>query len=122
MERHPRDNRDREVTLGRPKGTGNVTQIRTPLTEKIYLPSLKNADQADDSFKEMGMCKVYPSVDFFAHGKAMQARAKEVCEECTVTDDCLWFSLVTNQQYGVWGGHTEEERRPMIKELLGKAA
>ena len=39
------------------------------------------------------------------------ARAKEVCDECTVSGPCLDFALETNQDSGVWGGLTEEERR-----------
>ena len=37
--------------------------------------------------------------------------AKRVCDECTVTDDCLDFALETNQDSGIWGGLSEEERR-----------
>lgn len=108
------------MTLGRPKVNNAVTQFRTPLDDSVSLPFLKNADQADTNFMELGMCKVYPSVDFFSYGKGMQARAKEVCAECSVIEECLWFATCTSQQFGVWGGTTEEERKPLIKMLLAK--
>lgn len=38
-------------------------------------------------------------------------QAKAVCEGCDVRQDCLWFAITTNQEYGVWGGTSEEERR-----------
>ncbi len=41
------------------------------------------------------------------------AAAKALCTECTVQEMCLEFALVTNQDSGVWGGHSEEERRVM---------
>jgi len=37
--------------------------------------------------------------------------AKQTCDECSVRQDCRDFALDTNQDSGVWGGLTEEERR-----------
>jgi WhiB family redox-sensing transcriptional regulator len=39
------------------------------------------------------------------------AAAKAVCFDCSVRDDCLTFALSTNQDSGIWGGTSEEERR-----------
>jgi WhiB family redox-sensing transcriptional regulator len=42
----------------------------------------------------------------------MQIRqAKAVCNECPVKDPCLEYAVTSNQEYGVWGGTSEEERR-----------
>jgi WhiB family transcriptional regulator, redox-sensing transcriptional regulator len=38
-------------------------------------------------------------------------QAKEVCVECPVRMACLEYAITTNQEYGVWGGTSEEERR-----------
>lgn len=37
--------------------------------------------------------------------------AKLVCLGCDVRPPCLQFALETNQDTGVWGGTTEDERR-----------
>lgn len=37
--------------------------------------------------------------------------AKAVCRRCDVRPECLEFALATNQEAGVWGGATEDERR-----------
>jgi WhiB family redox-sensing transcriptional regulator len=37
--------------------------------------------------------------------------AKAVCRGCIVREECLEFAISTNQEYGVWGGTSEEERR-----------
>ena len=37
--------------------------------------------------------------------------AKEYCQTCACKQDCLEFAITTNQEYGVWGGTTEDERR-----------
>ena len=37
--------------------------------------------------------------------------AKAMCQSCPVQRQCLEFALRSNQDYGVWGGCTEDERR-----------
>jgi WhiB family transcriptional regulator, redox-sensing transcriptional regulator len=49
------------------------------------------------------------------------ARAKSVCARCPVSGECLRFALATGQEYGVWGGTSEEERRQM-RRLIGIGA
>lgn len=39
--------------------------------------------------------------------------AKSVCSRCPVTEDCLQYALETNQDSGVWGGLSEDERRAL---------
>jgi WhiB family redox-sensing transcriptional regulator len=39
------------------------------------------------------------------------AAAKAVCEPCPVRLACLRWALDTGQDYGVWGGLSEQERR-----------
>ncbi|MDQ4068489.1 MAG: WhiB family transcriptional regulator [Actinomycetota bacterium] len=48
------------------------------------------------------------------------AAAKAVCAECPVRAECLDFALVTNQEAGVWGGATEEERRRLRRSWLAQ--
>lgn len=40
-------------------------------------------------------------------------RAKTVCYSCPVTEHCLQYALDTNQDSGVWGGLSEDERRAL---------
>ena len=39
--------------------------------------------------------------------------AKAVCAVCDVQEACLAWALATRQDYGVWGGLTEDERRAL---------
>lgn len=58
---------------------------------------------------------------FFPVGKARPGntvydqveRAKEVCRRCKVAQQCLQYALETNQEFGIWGGLTEDERRSL---------
>ncbi|MGH8904407.1 MAG: WhiB family transcriptional regulator [Egibacteraceae bacterium] len=40
-------------------------------------------------------------------------QAKAVCQRCPVVDDCLEWALETNQQDGIWGGLSEDQRRTL---------
>jgi WhiB family redox-sensing transcriptional regulator len=44
------------------------------------------------------------------------AAAKAVCAGCDVRADCLEFAISTNQEYGIWGGTSEEERRVLRRQ------
>lgn len=46
------------------------------------------------------------------------AAAKAVCNACDAQAACLEFALATNQESGVWGGTSEEERRKLRKAWL----
>ena len=43
------------------------------------------------------------------------ATAKRICRACQAVEECLEFALATNQEAGIWGGTTEEERRKLRK-------
>ena len=45
--------------------------------------------------------------------------ALRICGGCAVAQECLEFALATNQDAGIWGGRTEEDRRKLRKAWLG---
>lgn len=44
--------------------------------------------------------------------------AKRLCNACDSNKACLEFALATNQESGVWGGTSEEERKKLRKQWL----
>ena len=44
--------------------------------------------------------------------------AKAGCRTCKVIDACLKGALDTNQDYGVWGGLSEDERRALKRRAM----
>ncbi len=44
--------------------------------------------------------------------------AKAVCRQCDAQGACLEFALATNQDSGIWGGTSEEERRKLRKQWV----
>ncbi|MEJ7845274.1 MAG: WhiB family transcriptional regulator [Acidimicrobiales bacterium] len=47
-------------------------------------------------------------------------QAKAVCRACDAQSACLEFALVTNQDSGVWGGTSEDERRKLRRAWLAR--
>lgn len=43
-------------------------------------------------------------------------RAKAVCAACPVVAECLEWALDSNQDAGVWGGLSEDERRTLRRQ------
>jgi WhiB family redox-sensing transcriptional regulator len=64
-----------------------------------------------------GACRTYddPEVFFPRSGGEKAARpAKEVCARCPVQPQCRQWALETRQEWGVWGGLSEDERRAQL--------
>jgi len=71
---------------------------------------------ADYSWRTDAICRDTDPELFFPVGTTgyallQIARAKEVCGQCPVNRDCLDYALETNQDSGIWGGASEDERR-----------
>lgn len=57
---------------------------------------------------------------FFPIGKTGRAAeqandAKKICGQCIAQIACLEYALNAREQYGIWGGTTEEERQVILK-------
>ena len=80
---------------------------------------------ADYSWRNESICRDTDPDLFFpigttGHALTQIARAKEVCSECPVSTACLEFALETNQDSGIWGGTSEEERRVMRRAMVAR--
>jgi WhiB family redox-sensing transcriptional regulator len=43
--------------------------------------------------------------------------AKRICASCAVRVECLAYALRSNEQLGVWGGMSENERRDLVADF-----
>ena len=80
---------------------------------------------ADYEWRQHAICRDTDPELFFPVGTTGYAlvqidRAKQVCNECPVKDECLDYALETNQDSGIWGGTSEEERRSIRRRLAGR--
>ena len=49
-------------------------------------------------------------------------RAKAICQDCPVLEECRDHALSTREPYGVWGGMSEEERRAYYEQQARRFA
>lgn len=76
-------------------------------------------------WRELAACRDSDPDLFFPIGTTGPAieqieEARAICRACIVREDCLQFSLNTNQEAGVWGGYAEDERRRLRKRWLAE--
>ena len=93
---------------------------------KVTIPAsslvLANADY---SWRRDAVCRDTDPDLFFPVGTTGYAlvqidKAKQVCGDCPVSTDCLQYALDTNQDSGIWGGTSEEERRNIRRRMAGR--
>lgn len=80
---------------------------------------------ADYSWRRGAICRDTDPDLFFPVGTTGHAlvqidRAKQVCGDCPVRTECLTFALETNQDSGIWGGTSEEERRAIRRRAAAR--
>jgi WhiB family transcriptional regulator, redox-sensing transcriptional regulator len=75
-----------------------------------------------DDWRQRASCLAFPQGLFFgcdeaeppAERRLREEYAKRVCTECSVQGECLTYALAAREQYGIWGGLTESERRARL--------
>jgi WhiB family transcriptional regulator, redox-sensing transcriptional regulator len=77
----------------------------------------------DDNWRDYAACRDTDPDLFFPVGTTGPAieqieNAKAVCAECEACQPCLQYALTTNQDSGIWGGTSEEERRKLRRQYL----
>ena len=72
------------------------------------------------SWKDYGACVGSPTDLFYPPdskaGLKLEAKAKAICERCTVKQACLMAAL-SNGEFGIWGATNEAERKSMKRRL-----
>ncbi|MGN5236271.1 MULTISPECIES: WhiB family transcriptional regulator [unclassified Rhodococcus (in: high G+C Gram-positive bacteria)] len=41
--------------------------------------------------------------------------AKRICAGCSVADKCLQYAVDSGEQFGIWGGTSERERKSLTR-------
>jgi WhiB family transcriptional regulator, redox-sensing transcriptional regulator len=53
---------------------------------------------------------------FFPDGDQSGTEAKQCCASCPVRDRCRDYALAAREEFGVWGGLSEDERKAILNE------
>jgi len=83
------------------------------------------ANWSIESWRDRAACRDTDPELFFPSGSTGDAvdhieAAKSVCARCPVRENCLEFAFETNQESGIWGGASEDERRRLRKAWLAR--
>lgn len=92
----------------------------------MALTWVRTHDWDAEKWRNRALCRDSNAELFFpigqtGHALEMIEAAKEICDQCPAKDPCREFALQTNQEAGIWGGSTEEERR-MIRKAWAEEA
>ena len=74
----------------------------------------------DDSWHLHARCRknyshlFFPPSTFERKDERREIRARAVCGACSVRNECLEYALRIREPFGIWGGHTESERRELL--------
>lgn len=55
-----------------------------------------------------------PQLERRAEKRGREARAREICQSCSVQETCLQYAMTVGEQHGIWGGLNEHERRELL--------
>lgn len=77
-------------------------------------PDLALAASHELAWHDQALCAETSPDAFFVDKGGSVAPAKRVCAACPVRAACLEYALETRQEFGVWGGTTERQRRVIL--------
>ena len=102
-----RRHREPETPLGSPRGGETKGRGMQRITTKLLQPV---------EWQTHARCtEVDPEIFFPERGGSSKA-ARAVCADCQVRAQCLEYALNNKEQFGIWGGTSERERRRLRKE------
>lgn len=75
-----------------------------------------------DDWQSHGLCRGNHAHLFFPPStferkderERREARAKAICNVCSVQRECCEYALAIREPFGIWGGLTEADRREMV--------
>jgi len=78
------------------------------------IPGRNLPDPAEASWQDAALCaQVDPELFFPEKGGSVTA-PKKICAACPVRVNCLEFALENREQFGIFGGTTERQRRVIL--------
>ncbi|MFN8021831.1 MAG: WhiB family transcriptional regulator [Acidimicrobiales bacterium] len=95
------------------RSAARAAAAETPLEGSIA--SRPSDDDSVTSWMSGGNCRNYPPAVFFPSDGVGVDRARKICSDCPVAEQCLEYALEQRIEHGVWGGASERERRRILK-------
>lgn len=68
------------------------------------------------SWQDYAKCRGADADLFFPERGASTRKAKAICAECEVREECLNYAIDVGEKFGIWGGMSERERRKLRRD------
>ena len=91
-----------------------MTEVIVPLAHVVVHPE----DVDDMGWQDQALCAQTDPEAFFPEKGGSTREAKRVCRGCEVRAECLEFALDNDQEFGIWGGLSERERRKVKRQVV----
>jgi WhiB family redox-sensing transcriptional regulator len=66
-------------------------------------------------WQDRAKCKGSSAAVFYPLGGVPTASARALCKDCPVRTQCLAYAIENDEEFGIWGGLSERERRKLIR-------
>lgn len=105
-----------------------LTLTRTAIVSRALRIFSRSKDQwvlwlelqkAIDEAPSVTPCTNFPDLFFgdsaIGAAQADTRMARELCQQCPITNACLTYALEAKEEWGVWGGLSTQERKRLRK-------
>lgn len=72
-------------------------------------------DMRDRDWQVSALCAQTDPDEWFQEKGGSTKTAKAICKICPVRAECLEYAITHDERFGVWGGLSERERRPLVR-------
>lgn len=90
-------------------------EIGDRMKNRLILADLHDLpDDGENSWENQALCKGKTKTMFPSNGRGVEI-ARKICAHCSVQGPCIEKALANRENFGMWGGSSERERRRILK-------
>jgi len=97
-----------------------VVMVREDESPEGFYKLIKDLRFDKLAWQDDARCRGLGNDLFFPEQGASTEKAKGICEPCKVKTECLDYAVDVVEKFGIWGGLSERERRPLRRERAVK--
>lgn len=97
--------------------TAAVAEVLTdkPAVTQYLVDLLGEVDGGErPEWQDLALCAQTDPEAFFPEKGGSTREAKRTCQRCDVQAECLEYALAHREQFGIWGGTSERDRRALL--------
>ena len=88
----------------------------TQRQNKEYSATTQAPPETTQPWMADGLCRDHAPGMFFPSDGVGVDKARRICGECPVKEQCREYALTYRIEHGVWGGTSERERRRILRD------